>query len=124
MANLQLYTLASVYVDGRLLTEEGSVQVKRMTNSQPVTTVAKGYAGESPGAATIEITVDNAVPSRDFELNPDAYMATLKSAEITLFAAGKTLTVKGYIVEDTFSHSTNNPSGLSFTFRGPFESWN
>ena len=60
---VQLYTLAYVTVENALLTEEASVTVNRATNSQVVNTVAKGYAGESPGAATTEIQVTNAVPA-------------------------------------------------------------
>jgi hypothetical protein len=123
MASLQIYSLASVYVDGKLLTEEGSVKVSRSTGSNVVTTVHKGYAGESPGAATLSIEVENAVPSADFELNPGPYMQNLAVAEITLFAAGKTLTAKGFIVEDSFSHSVGGAASLSFSFRGSFADW-
>ncbi len=120
MAGLQLYTLAYVLVDGAILTEEGSVTVNRATNSQPVNTVAKGYAGESPGAANVEIMVTSAVPSADFEMNPGRYMKGLKEVEIGVLVAGKQLTAKGFIISDSFKHSVNNESSLDFTFRGGF----
>lgn len=124
MANLQLYTAAFVYVNGALLSEEASVTVSRATNSQQVITVAKGYAGESPGAAMCEITVESAVPAGDFELNPDKFMTDLKVVEFTVFAAGNTLTFKGFIISDNFSHAANTESKLSFQARGQFAEWN
>lgn len=123
MANLQQYTQGIPYVDGAALTEATSVRVRRATNSQPVNTIAKGYAGESPGAGMIEIDVENAVPSLAFELNPGKFMKNLATCEFTLFAGNATLTVKGFIVEDSFQAGVNAASGLSFTFRAPFEDW-
>lgn len=123
-SSLQLYTAASVYVNGSLLAEEASVQVKRATNSQQVITVAKGYAGESPGAAMCEVTVESAVPADDFELNPGKFMSELAVVEFTIFAAGNTLTFKGFVTEDNFSHAANSESKLSFSARGSFADWN
>lgn len=121
MSNPQIYTLAYVTVDGKLLTEEGSVTVNRATNSQAVNTVAKGYAGESPGAPTVEIQVTNAVPAADFELNAGEVMRTLKTVEMGIIAAGKQLKAVGFIVSDSFKHSVNSESAYDFTFRGGFE---
>lgn len=123
MANLQLYTAAFVYVNGALLAEEASVTVNRSTNSQQVITVAKGYAGESPGAAMCEITVESAVPAADFELDPSKFLGELRVTEFTVFAAGNTLTFKGFIISDNFSHAANTESKLSFSARGQFAEW-
>lgn len=123
MSGLQLYSLAYVLVDGAILTEEASVTVNRATNSQAVNTVAKGYSGESPGAANCEIQVTNAVPSADFEMNPGKYMKGLKEVEIGVLVAGKQLTAKGFIISDSFKHSVNNESSLDFSFRGSFGDW-
>jgi hypothetical protein len=108
-------------VEGALLTEEASVQVTRATNSQAVNTVAKGYAGESPGASSIEIQVTNAVPAADFELNAGRFMASMKSVEIGVVAAGKQLKAVGFIIHDSFKHSVNSESNYDFTFRGGFQ---
>lgn len=124
MANLQLYTAANVYINGSLLSEEASVTVNRSTNSQQVITVAKGYAGESPGAAMCEITVESAVPAADFELDPSTFMGELQVVEFTVFAAGNTLTFKGFIISDNFSHAANTESKLTFNARGQFAEWN
>lgn len=121
MANVQLYTLAYCTADGKLLTEEASLTVNRATNSQAVTTVAKGYAGESPGAPTVEIQVTNAVPAADFELNAGPFMKALKTVEMGVIVAGKQLVAKGFIISDSFKHSVNSESNYDFTFRGGFE---
>ena len=123
MSNLQIYSLAFITVGGALLTEEASVTVHRRTNSNAVNTVAKGYSGESPGAANCEIQVKNAVPAADFELNPGPYMKSLQSVEIGVIAAGKQITVPGFIIEDTFQHGVGQEATLDFSFRGVFPDW-
>ena len=121
--NLQLYAKASVYVDGSLLSEEASVTIKRTTGAQVVKTVAKGFAGVSPGAPMLTISVENAVPSADFELNPGDYMTNLDVVEVTIFAAGNTLTSKGFILEDNFSHAAETQSKLTFEYTGQYADW-
>lgn len=120
---LQLYTLVSCYVDGTLLAEEVSVSIDRNTRAQEVLTVAKGFAGLSPGAAMMMITIDNAVPSADFELNPGPRMKALAVVELTLFAANRTLTTKGFFIEDSLSHAVNSESKLNIKFAGEMADW-
>jgi hypothetical protein len=119
-SNAQLYTVAYIYINGSLLAEEASLNVDRVTNSQEVLTVAKGYAGESPGAAMTQVSVDNAVPSADFEFNPGNFMGAMQPVEITVFAANNKLTFTGFIISDNFSHAVNSASKLSFSARGSF----
>ena len=124
MGEFALYSLAFCLVDGMLLAQEGQLSVNRSTNSQAVNTVALGYAGESPGAAMVEIDVKNAVPSADFEMNPGKFMKSLKECEIGILGpGGKQLTARGFIISDTFEHSVNAESSLSFKFRGKFKDW-
>jgi len=118
-----LYSKAQVYVNGGLLSEEASVTIKRTTGAQIIKTVAKGFAGVSPGAPMVEISISNAVPSADFELDPGSFMLALEPAEVTVFAAGKTLTSKGFILDDNFSHGVETPSKLDFNFTGGFAEW-
>jgi len=119
----QDFTNALVYVNGRQLTLETSLTLKRTTGSQPVKTVALGYAGESPGSAMCEITVENAVRSSDFEFDAGPFLVDLTTVELTIFAAGKTGTTKGCIYEDNFSHAVDTASKLSFSFRGKLPTW-
>lgn len=119
-----LYALCEVYLDGAKATEETSVKLNADSKAQVIDTVAKGFAGVSPGSKMITITVDNAVPSAGFEFDPSSHVGTLKVVELTLFAAGQTLTTKGFITSYSFQHSANSPSSLSFEFVGEFAEWN
>jgi hypothetical protein len=120
---LQLYTLALVYVNGSLLAEEADVSVDRDARAQEVATVAKGFAGLSPGAAITKIDVTNAVPSAGFELNPGAFIKQLAVVELTILAAGQTLTAKGFIPQDTFQHGVSKEASLRFAFIGEPVDW-
>lgn len=120
MAN-KLYTLLFCTVDGKLLTEEASITVNMQSASQPVNTVAQGYAGESPGAATVDIQVENAVPAADFEFDPGTKIQNLEEVEMGILGpGGKVLTAKGFIISASVSHSVGAESKLSFSFRGGF----
>lgn len=120
MANNQLYALLYCTVDGQLLTEEASITVNRSTGSQPVHTVPKGYAGESPGSAMTEVDVTNAVPAAGFEIDAGPRIQGLIQAEIgVLGPGGTTLKAKGFIISDTLRHSVNNEANYDFKWRGP-----
>lgn len=123
MGNLQKYTKAIISVNGTVLSQESSVTVKRTSNSQAVKTVALGYAGESDGAVMTEITISNAVPSVDFELDPGQFINLVEEVEISIFAAGRTMTVSGFIIDDNFSHAVDTESKLEFNFRGGPSVW-
>lgn len=111
--------MASVYVNGTLLTEECNVTIKRIGGGIVVKTVAKGYAGRSPGAPMTMITVRNAVPAADFELNPGQFINQTGEVEVSVFAAGKTLTVVGEIIDHNFDDVAKELSNLlRFDFRG------
>lgn len=124
---LQLYSLAVVLVNGSLLSEETSVRVGRDARAQEVATVVKGFAGLSPGAAFTTIDVENGVPAADFELNPGKFFAvgqgTLQVVELTVFAANRTLSTKGFITKDNFSHAVNSEAKINFSFVGEPANW-
>ncbi len=115
-----LYSLIYVAVNGSLLTEHLTVSMRRITAAQVIKTVAKGWAGLSPGARFCEIDVDNAIPSSNFELDPGLFMQSLQNVEIQLQLASKQGVSKGFIVEDSFKGGVDSPSGLSFKFLGTF----
>lgn len=121
MANLGIYATMNVYINSQLLTQETSCTVSINTNSNAVNTVVGGYSGESPGASSVEIDVENAVPDGDFELVPDEYLQGLKPVDVTLFSAGRTLTVQGFIISYSVSHSVSAAASISFKFRGRYD---
>lgn len=125
---LQTYSQVEVYLNGAKLAEEAQVTISRRSNAQPVMTVAKGYAGESPGAAMLEIKVTNAIPAAGFEVNPGSFMGLVSSSaltpvELTFFTAGQTLTTRGFIFEDNLSHAVNSEAKLEFSARTEPADW-
>lgn len=123
MSNPQLYSLIYCTADGKLLTEHASVTISRMSKAQEVNTVAKGWAGVSPGAPAITIQVKNALPAADFELDAGPFIQSLKTVEMGILAAGRQLVAKGFILEDSLQHSVNSETQYDFTFHGAFENY-
>lgn len=123
MANLERYTKATVYINGSLLSEESSVTVKRMSGAQPVKSVAKGLSGFSPGSGQTDISVSCNVPNADFEYDAGDDVAGINTVEITIIAAGRSLTTKGSILDDNFAHSVDSAAKLDFNFQGQFAKW-
>lgn len=121
MSNLALYANAYVEVVGvGLLTQENSVSIEKKSGLIPVFTSVWGLGGMTQGASTLEITIENAIPSADFEFNPDPYMRTGAVIEMKIFVAGRVTVVQGFITDSTFSHSINDSSKLSIKFLGRF----
>lgn len=119
----QLYTLIYVLADSSLLSEEASVSLKRTTGSQPSKTVAKGYAGETPGAPMVELQVSNMVPAAGMEFDAGKYMKAMKVIEMGLLSHGKQLTFKGFIIEDSIKHAASGEAGYDFEVRGVWSDW-
>lgn len=119
----QLYTLIYVLADSALLSEEASVSLSRETGSQAAKTVAKGYAGETPGAPMVELQVSNMVPAAGIEFDAGDHMITMKPIEMGLLAFGKQLTFKGFIIQDSIKHAASGEAGYDFNVRGVFSKW-
>ena len=57
-------------------------------------------------------------------MNPGKYMKSLKEVELGILGpGGKQLTARGFIISDSFTHSVNAESKLSFQFRGKMKDW-
>lgn len=123
MSQAQLYTKVLVYINGNLLTENADVRLTRNAGLLPVNTTYKGFAGFTQGAPFIEIEVGNAVPLDHFEYNPGADEGNPNFVNITLVAAGQTLTSDGGILGDDLSYAINTESKLNFRFHGEFADW-
>ena len=118
-----LYAQATVLINGTVIAENTSVKITRDSKANVVETLGKGFAGVSVGAKMITVSVDNAVPSADFEFDPGKYIAELRVAELTIFVSNRTLTTKGFFLSDDFQSAVNSPSSLSFSFVGEYASW-
>lgn len=119
MSNVQVYTRALVTVNGKLLSEEASVTVTQNSGAQVVNTVAKGFAGVSPGAGNTEIDVSNAVPAAGFEYLPTDPMYNNEPVELGVtLSNGDTLTCVGFVMSHNFKHAVNSESMIDFKFQG------
>jgi hypothetical protein len=124
MANDIQYSIVFVGVNGSLLAQAEDVTIERDNNAQPVSTMALGYAGDSPGAAMMMITVQNAVPQAGFELDAGPFMASVSSCRIDTYGpAGLILSADANIYKDTFKKGVNSPASYSFQARAKMAQW-
>ena len=113
MADLKLYSNCDVFLNGTLLAEESSVSVEKKSGLSPAFTVANGLAGMTQGAATMEVSIESAVPSADFEFNPDGFMLVGEVVELRVVMANRETNVKGFITDSSFTHGVNDASKLT-----------
>ena len=114
--SVQLYTLLFVGIEGTLLVEEQQVDLTRTSNSVAVSTVAKGYAGESVGASMIELDVKNAVPASGFEFDAGSQIRGLIPVNFQVRGpGGKTNFGVGFVHADSLTHSKS--ADVSYTFK-------
>ena len=119
----KIYTTANVYVNGSLLLEESGVVIDRVADSQSIYTLGRGYAGEASGAPMLELSVEEAIPSTDFELDPGRFMGTMQKVNFAISAGSKVLQFDGFIIADNFAHAVNTSAKLSFKAKGFFSNW-
>jgi hypothetical protein len=117
----QNFALFKIFINSSQMAMASSYSLKRMSNSQPVETLALQYAGESPGAARCECSITVHVPSADFELNPGKFIIKGQSVQLDIVHPnGKTMTSKGFIIDDNLDQAVNSAVKLVFNFRGGF----
>lgn len=121
MSELKLYSNSDVFINGALLAEEASVSVNKKSGLNPVFTVQNGLAGMTQGAGTAEVSIESAVPSADFEFNPDPFMKTGEVVELRIVMANRETNCKGFITDASYAHSVNDASKLSMTLLCRFE---
>ncbi len=120
MSDPQVYGLLNVLVAGALLTEHTEATINRNSKSNPIETVAKGYAGESPGAASMELDVTSAVPEAGFEWNAQDWIEGLIPIEFGIVVAGQQCVFKGFVISDSIQSGVNKPSTYNFKVRAGF----
>ncbi len=118
--DVQVYTLAFATVNGGILTQNSGIAMERTTGSQPVLTLLRGYAGESPGAGMTTISLQNVVPAVDFEFMADVFMESLTAVEIGVNVASRIMVCKGFIIKDSYKQSVNGEGQYDMDFRGGF----
>lgn len=120
MSALQDFANAFVYLDGLLLTTSSQVTVEKKSGLNMVETTVLGLAGAVRGSSRVEISVENAIPSADFEVNPDPFMETGRIVEIKIVMGSRVSIHNGYLTDATYSHSVNDASKVNVKFTGKF----
>jgi hypothetical protein len=115
-SNVQLYSLLFAGINGTLLAEEQEIDITRTTNAQIVLTVAKGFAGVSPGAAMCEVDITNAIPAGGFEFDMGKAMAGLIPIDVQVDGPGGTqMRGKAFVMKDSIRHGVNQEAKYSFS---------
>ena len=119
-ANLQIYALLFFAAEGTLLAEEHQLTMHRNSGASRVNTVAKGFAGMSPGAPVIEIDVMNAIPQGGFEFDMCKKIAGLVPVRFQVLGpGGQSTRGQGFVYEDTISHGVSKEAEYSFRLVAP-----
>jgi hypothetical protein len=118
-----LYTNTYVTFDSAVLSEATSVKINKNPSLNSVATLAKGFSGINLGAAMCEITVETAIPSADFEFNPDAFMTIGKQVTVGVVMANRQMAAKMFISEADYNAGVNQAASLSIKLIGPLAQW-
>lgn len=119
----KLYTNVPVYIDGALATEQNEVKVDRDLGNIPNVTTANGFAGVTPGAAQMTISLRNAVPAAGFENKLGGKAIARETVKLTILAGGATLTQNMYVMSDSLDGGAGKATELSYVFHGPWAKW-
>ncbi len=104
-----------VQFDHRTMAEAVSISVTNNGNNNPVTTMKKGLAGRSRGAATANIQVESAVPKGGLEAEFVEKCIVNADVTITHLMAGRMYVYEGWIDDVETTQSTDAPASISFT---------
>jgi hypothetical protein len=115
MSNSQLYTILLSVVGGTLLAEEQEVDWSRTANAVQVDTVAKGFAGMSPGSPMLEVDIRNAMPQGGFEFDAGPYILSLQTVPVQVIGpGGKAMKGDAFIIQDQGRHGVNQQASYNF----------
>ncbi len=118
----QTYTEMFAFADGKLLAEAVTITLDHKNNAQPVHTIAKGFAGMSPGANETSIKVSNVHPRVGVEFNAVESLQSLGLVDWVFVRGAKKVKCKGYITDVSESAGVNKESTYDFTvMAGPVE---
>lgn len=121
---LEEYALAYVEIDGVLQLEEADVTINRDPKLLPQYTVAKRFAGVSPGAGEMMVDVSSAVPVGGFETDPGKYFVDgPKKVQIRIVVGQISLTTDGFITKDNFRHGVNKEATINFSGMFEMSAW-
>ena len=108
--------------NGQLLVEEQEIDWNRTANAVEVDTVAKGWAGTSPGSPKIVVDVGNAMPSGGFEFDAGPYILSQTPIPFQLLGPGGKVMKGDMIIErDNGKHGVGTQASYDFSGVMAFE---
>lgn len=120
---IEIYTNCAVDIRGQRLLEAADVSVERQSNSHEQNTLAKGWAGESPGPAKMMIRITNGVKAAGFEYDAGPDIAALADVPFTIYAAGRFLTSSGIVQTDKFDKGVDKNASYEISFKAKMAQW-
>jgi hypothetical protein len=123
VSNFQIYSNATVQLDGQLLTEEATVSIDKKSGVNPVMTQHWGFAGVSQGAQVSEVAIECAVPTTNFDFDVDAYIKSTQVVEVTIMMANQKTVCQGFITDCTYSHSVNKEAQMHIKIMCNFQAF-
>lgn len=109
---------AELYVNARLLAEAKSCTVRFRANNNPVNTMQKQFAGKSDGVRTSEISIDNAVPRKGYEVDFVKLCMEGKEMSIVYKSGGRRHQIAAFVNECELTNGTDRDAGYSVTLMG------
>ncbi len=94
---LQKYARGTVFFNGAPLVECTEIEVTENTGAHDVETMAKGWAGESPGVQSCDITFGSVIPVSGREQNYRKILQNGDEVELVIGAAAETVVYKGFL---------------------------
>jgi hypothetical protein len=123
-SNTELYSLVFATVGNAILAEAQTIDLKRIGGGQIVGTIAKRFAGISPGMSLCQISIESAVPAAGFEYDPGDVIDGYVPVKVGIAGpGGKTAKSVGFIMEDQIKGAMNAPSGHTMMFTGSYPSF-
>lgn len=119
----EIYTNCAFDVKGQRLLEASSIEVVRHGNAIDQNTLAKGWAGLSPGARKMTIKVTNGVKATGIEFDLGPFIVSLEGISITIWAANSFLTTIAIVKSDTFKKGVDQNASLEFEMDAEFAQW-
>lgn len=102
-------------MNGQLLAEEQELDFSRTAGAQAVDTVAKGFAGMSPGTPMLELDIHGAMPQGGFEFDAGPYIVSLTPVPVQIIGpGGKAMKGDAFITQDNGRHGVNQQARYSF----------
>lgn len=112
---LQDYTKADIFLNGVLIAEATGITVNHRPGKNPVNTMNKGFAGFSPGSASMEVQIESAVPRVGTDMDFVALAYGNTTVDIVFFGRSKKMKSKGQVTDASERYGTDQPASFSLT---------